>query len=146
MGYKWCEHHFTCFHCFTSLADGKSRYMECDAKPFCRRCFEKLPSATRTHVKKYTEREKKLLAIKQLSIYSKFTACQIIQIQVYLIIINKFLINTSGYRLPLNFSAGNWQGTTKSFKCSIRYASISLVESTLKICFHARYRCPNFLS
>ncbi|KAI8904732.1 hypothetical protein EDD86DRAFT_229820 [Gorgonomyces haynaldii] len=58
---KYCGNHFMCMGCFTNLSDEKSEFVDWDNKPFCRGCFDRLPSETKTHVRKYREMEKKLL-------------------------------------------------------------------------------------
>ncbi|KAJ3323945.1 LIM and senescent cell antigen-like-containing domain protein 2 [Boothiomyces sp. JEL0866] len=62
LGSKWCEAHFMCMGCFAPLNDfERSKFMDFDTKPFCRRCFDKLPSDTKRNMKKYAESEKKYL-------------------------------------------------------------------------------------
>ncbi|KAI8926648.1 hypothetical protein BC831DRAFT_425508 [Entophlyctis helioformis] len=62
LGGRWCEQHFMCMTCFTPMADGKVKFMEWDAKPVCKRCFEKLPSDVRRNLNKYKDSEKKYAA------------------------------------------------------------------------------------
>ncbi|KAJ3261549.1 LIM and senescent cell antigen-like-containing domain protein 2 [Boothiomyces macroporosus] len=62
LGSKWCEAHFMCMGCFAPLNDfERSKFMDFDTKPFCRRCYDKLPSDTKRNTKKYAESEKKYL-------------------------------------------------------------------------------------
>jgi hypothetical protein len=59
LGGKWCENHFQCLGCFVSLSDlQRTSFLDFDGKPFCRRCFERLPWSVRSSIKKYREKEK----------------------------------------------------------------------------------------
>nr|KAJ3419281.1 hypothetical protein HK105_007162 [Polyrhizophydium stewartii] len=63
LGVRWCEQHFMCMGCFCALADGKAKFMEWDNKPFCKRCYEKLPGDVRRSLSKYKEYEKKFTPV-----------------------------------------------------------------------------------
>ncbi|KAJ3188879.1 hypothetical protein HDU85_004593 [Gaertneriomyces sp. JEL0708] len=64
MSRKWCEKHFMCMACLSPLiGQGTSgQFVEWDCKPFCKKCFEKLPAQVRNRVGKEVEREKKIAA------------------------------------------------------------------------------------
>jgi hypothetical protein len=56
---SWCQNHFQCMGCFVNLSDlERAKFMDFDGKPFCRRCFDKLPGETRRNINKYKEKEK----------------------------------------------------------------------------------------
>ncbi|KAL1473897.1 hypothetical protein MTO96_038387 [Rhipicephalus appendiculatus] len=59
-GYKslnkmWCPPHFCCSYCDRPLAT-KSRFLDVDLRPVCKKCFEKLPSELRKRLLKTTEK------------------------------------------------------------------------------------------
>jgi LIM and senescent cell antigen-like-containing domain protein 1/2 len=59
LGGSWCPNHFQCMGCFLNLSDvSRTKFMDFDSKPFCGKCFDKLPGHTRTNMKKYKEKEK----------------------------------------------------------------------------------------
>jgi len=51
---KWCEGHFRCFGCDVDLAvnPDKVRFVECDTRPYCRRCYDVIPFKTRKNLLK----------------------------------------------------------------------------------------------
>ena len=60
LGGKWCEIHFQCLGCFVNLSDLKrSKFMDFDGKPFCNRCFDKLPMNLRRSITRYNEKDAK---------------------------------------------------------------------------------------
>ncbi|TPX43087.1 hypothetical protein SeMB42_g02736 [Synchytrium endobioticum] len=59
LGRKWCEDHLLCMGCHVSLTSGKIKFVEWDGQPFCKRCFEKLPSNTKKNVVHYAEMERR---------------------------------------------------------------------------------------
>lgn len=42
----WCSHHFACTMCDSKL-NQRSKFFECDEKPVCKRCYDKLPNEFR---------------------------------------------------------------------------------------------------
>lgn len=50
----WCIQHFRCTACDVLLATsrGGARYADMDERPFCRRCFERVPAELRRRLKK----------------------------------------------------------------------------------------------
>ncbi|TPX31920.1 hypothetical protein SmJEL517_g04872 [Synchytrium microbalum] len=60
LGRKWCENHLLCMGCHVNLASGKVKFVEWDTKPFCKRCFEKLPSDVKKNVVNYADNERKV--------------------------------------------------------------------------------------
>ncbi|KAH9371097.1 hypothetical protein HPB48_014687 [Haemaphysalis longicornis] len=59
-GYKslnkmWCPKHFCCSYCDRPLAT-KSRFLDIDLRPVCKKCFEKFPSELRKRLLKSTEK------------------------------------------------------------------------------------------
>lgn len=59
-GYKslnkmWCPKHFCCSYCDRPLAT-KSRFLDIDLRPVCKKCFEKFPSELKKRLLKSTEK------------------------------------------------------------------------------------------
>ncbi|XP_071837962.1 LIM and senescent cell antigen-like-containing domain protein 1 isoform X1 [Apostichopus japonicus] len=51
MNKTWCEEHFYCSICDT-LLNTKSKFVEFDLKPACKRCFDKFPVEMKRRIKK----------------------------------------------------------------------------------------------
>lgn len=49
-----------CFGCFCNLAQDNSEFVDWDNKPFCKPCFDKLPSELRRKLVKYKDMELKM--------------------------------------------------------------------------------------
>ncbi|XP_037562760.1 LIM and senescent cell antigen-like-containing domain protein 1 [Dermacentor silvarum] len=61
-GYKslnkmWCPPHFCCSYCDRPLAT-KSRFLDVDLRPVCKKCFEKFPSELKKRLLKTTEKSR----------------------------------------------------------------------------------------
>ncbi|KAJ3166264.1 LIM and senescent cell antigen-like-containing domain protein 2 [Geranomyces variabilis] len=57
IGRKWCEQHFNCLACHGPLisANAKHGFIDWDLKPYCKKCFEELPTEVKRRVGKYQE-------------------------------------------------------------------------------------------
>ncbi|KAI9104817.1 hypothetical protein DFS34DRAFT_214499 [Phlyctochytrium arcticum] len=64
MGRPWCENHFVCTGCHGALLtdNNKMQFWEYDLKPFCKKCFDALPTDIRRRMAKFADMEKKAAA------------------------------------------------------------------------------------
>lgn len=60
MGKKWCENHFTCTGCNIDFSKQKVPFFDMDLKPFCKTCYDYLPSSVRKSLEKYDQIDKKV--------------------------------------------------------------------------------------
>ncbi|CAI8030514.1 LIM and senescent cell antigen-like-containing domain protein 1 [Geodia barretti] len=53
----WCIDHFRCSACNSLLASprGGARYADMDERPYCKKCFEKVPVELRRRLKKQSD-------------------------------------------------------------------------------------------
>ncbi|KAG4099986.1 hypothetical protein H8356DRAFT_1663471 [Neocallimastix lanati (nom. inval.)] len=57
---KWCENHFTCAGCDLDFNKERVPFYEMDTKPFCKGCYDYLPSSVRKLLEKYDQIDKKV--------------------------------------------------------------------------------------
>ncbi|XP_018334523.1 LIM and senescent cell antigen-like-containing domain protein 1 isoform X1 [Agrilus planipennis] len=50
----WCVHHFACSICDQKM-NQKTKFYECDLKPVCKKCYEKLPTELRRRLRRQHE-------------------------------------------------------------------------------------------
>ncbi|XP_070537718.1 LIM and senescent cell antigen-like-containing domain protein 1 isoform X1 [Ptychodera flava] len=62
MNKAWCPDHFYCCGCDAKLTL-KSKFVEVDMKPVCKRCYEKYPPDLKKRLKKWTEEKVKQIKI-----------------------------------------------------------------------------------
>jgi transposase-like protein len=61
-GKHWCNNHFRCVACDTSLAvRGGAHYVDADERPYCKKCMERYPQEYRKRLKQRKEAWKVLL-------------------------------------------------------------------------------------
>ncbi|KJE93271.1 LIMS2 protein [Capsaspora owczarzaki ATCC 30864] len=60
MNKMWCMRHFFCYGCGLPMSRMDMKFIECDNRPMCRKCYDCIPSDSRKNIKKYEDLEKKM--------------------------------------------------------------------------------------